>query len=74
MKKSVSVMFAVVLAMFVSSAMADSNADEVFAQCKQDAANAEVAAPDMDSYVRKCMEDNGVDASDIDSAMKSKSE
>lgn len=65
-------MLLAVVAAFMSVAMADSSPADVYTQCKQDAASAEVPAAEMDDFIQKCMEDNGVDAADIDKAMKSK--
>ena len=73
MSKVLNLLGAVVVAMYMSVAMADSAAD-AYAQCKQDAANSEVSSEDMSAFIHKCMEDSGVDAGDIDKAMKGSSD
>ena len=69
MSKILSLLSAVIVASYMSVAMAD-NAADVYAQCKQDASSSEVSGDDMDGFIRKCMEDNGIDAEDIDKVLK----
>ena len=54
----------------IPTVFAASSPAEVYEQCKKEAEAGEVAPADMQNYLRGCMEENGIEAADVDGLLQ----